>query len=263
MGRISEALYRALPLALTAMLWLTPSWGWAGTKRIAVAVGHNTGAGDQPPLRFAQDDAAKLADVLVELGGVDAADMFLVQGQGAAAVRGALDRARAAITRARAVPDDRVVLTFYYSGHSDGKAIELGKERITYAELRAWLSTTGADVRIAIIDSCKSGALVRPKGANRGPAFDVSMVNELSATGEVILTSAAADEDALESAEIRGSFFTHHLVSGLHGAADASGDGVVTLSEAYGYAFDRTVTSTAAAGAVPQHPTYDYRVAGR
>lgn len=78
----------------------------------------------------------------------------------------------------------------------------------------------------------------------------------------MLLASSAADEIALESREIRGSFFTHHLVSGLRGAADASGDGRVTLAEAYEYAFARTVKATAESG-LRQHPTYDYRLSGR
>jgi len=72
-----------------------------------------------------------------------------------------------------------------------------------------------------------------------------------------VLTSSAADELALESREIRGSFFTHHLVSGLRGTADASGDGRITLSEAYQYAFDHTLTATASTG-IRQHPGYEY-----
>ena len=56
--------------------------------------------------------------------------------------------------------------------------------------------------------------------------------DDLASTGEALLTSSAADENALESKEIRGSFFSHHLVSGLRGAADSSGDGQVTLAEA-------------------------------
>ena len=235
----------------------------AATRRIVVAVGHNTGADDQAALRYAEEDASKFADVMIDLGDVAPEDLFLVQGKGSTAVHAALDQAARAIGRARSRPDDRVVLIFYYSGHSDGQTIELGRERLAYSELRAWLATTGADVRVAIIDSCKSGALVQHKGGTRGPAFDVTMVDELTASGEVFLTSAAADEDALESAEIRGSFFTHHLVSGLRGAADSSGDGAVTLSEAYEYAFNHTVMSTAQTGEGLQHPTYDYRVAGR
>jgi hypothetical protein len=249
--------------AMAMVMAVTASTASAATHRIVLAVGHNTGADGRAPLRFAEEDASKFADVMVDLGEVDPADMFLVQGKGSSMVHAALDQAAAAVTRARANPDDRVLLVFFYSGHSDGQTIELGRERLSYAELRGWLRSTGADVRIAIIDSCKSGALLQNKGGAKGPAFNVTLVDELLASGDVFLTSAAADEDALESAEIRGSFFTHHLVSGLRGAADTSGDGAVTLSEAYEYAFNHTVTATAQAGAPPQHPTYDYRVAGR
>src|SRR5439155_1760197 len=70
-------------------------------------------------------------------------------------------------------------------------------------------------------------------------------------------------ELALESREIRGSFFTHHFVSGLRGAADASGDGRVTLAEAYEYAFSRTVSATSGTVVGPQHPAYDYRLSGK
>ena len=151
---------------------------------------------------------------------------------------------------------------FYYSGHSDGTAIELGGERLAFTDLKARLAATGADVRVLIVDSCKSGALVA-KGGRRGPAFSVDLVDDLATHGEAMLTSSAADEQSLESAEIRGSFFTHHLVSGLRGAADASGDGRVTLSEAYDYAFGKTVVASADVGAAPQHPSYDYRLSGR
>ena len=142
----------------------------AATRRIVVAVGHNTGADDQAALRYAEEDASKFADVMIDLGDVAPEDLFLVQGKGSTAVHAALDQAARAIGRARSRPDDRVVLIFYYSGHSDGQTIELGRERLAYRELRAWLATTGADVRVAIIDSCKSGALVQHKGGTRGPA---------------------------------------------------------------------------------------------
>jgi hypothetical protein len=78
-----------------------------------------------------------------------------------------------------------------------------------------------------------------------------------------MLTSAAADEAALESRDIGGSFFTNHLVSGLRGAADASGDGMVTLTEAYQYAYAHTIAASSATLAGPQHPAYDYELSGQ
>ena len=234
----------------------------AETRRIAVLVGHNAGSDGQPPLRWAEDDAGKLADVFVQLGDVRPADLFLVQGKGATRVKDALQAATAAVRAARRAPDDRVIVYFYYSGHSDGTAIELGGDRLSFADLKALLAGTGADVRVVIVDACKSGSLVA-KGGRPGPAFSIDLVDDLNARGEAMLTSSAADEQSLESSEVRGSFFTHHLVSGLRGAADASGDGRVTLSEAYDYAFGKTVTASAATGALPQHPSYDYRLSGR
>ena len=51
-------------------------------------------------------------------------------------------------------------------------------------------------------------------------------------------------------------------MSGLRGAADASGDGRITLSEAYQYAYTRTVAATAQMDVGAQHPEYDMRLSG-
>ena len=59
-----------------------------------------------------------------------------------------------------------------------------------------------------------------------------------------------------------GSYFSHHLASGLLGGADKSGDGRVTLFEAYAYAYERTVADTAESAAGAQHPTFSYDLAG-
>jgi hypothetical protein len=78
----------------------------------------------------------------------------------------------------------------------------------------------------------------------------------------VLLSSASADEDAQESDEIGGSYFSHYLVSGLRGDADRSRDRRVTLSEAYAYAYARTVADTAESAAGAQHPTFSYDFQG-
>ncbi len=236
----------------------------AGTYRVAVIVGNNEGASDRPALRYAEADAQKMAGTLGELGGIAAPDLHLLTGRSLGDVRRELTVAAQRVAAWRlAEPSAHVVMVFFFSGHSDGEALELGSDRLGFAELRRWLSQVGADVRLAIVDSCKSGALLAAKGGRPGPAFTIRLSDDIASTGEALLTSSAADELALESREIHGSFFTHYLVSGLRGAADASGDGRVTLAEAYEYAFARTVSATANTTIGPQHPAYDYRLSGQ
>jgi hypothetical protein len=256
-------LSRALGLLVLAVGALCGASARAETRRLAVIVGNNAGASGQAPLRYAETDAGKMAETLIEVGGVGANDLFLLQGRHRDAVREVFSQARARVAAWHAEPDVRVILVFYFSGHSDGEALELGAERLPFDQLRSWLTGTGAEVRLAIVDSCRSGALLEAKGAHRGAPFEIRLNEDLASSGEALLTSSAADELALESKEIRGSFFTNHLVTGLRGAADTSGDGLVTLTEAYEYAFAHTVAATASTLVGTQHPTYGYRLSGQ
>jgi hypothetical protein len=235
----------------------------AGTRRIAVIVGNNAGNVGRVPLRYAELDAAKLGQVLGELGNVAPADLFVLQGKRIAVLDETFAVVKQQIDTFRKQPENRVVLLFYFSGHSDGEALELGPDRLTFSGLRRSLASLGADVRVVLIDSCKSGALLQVKGGKPGPGFQIRMTDDLASTGEALLTSSASDEVALESRSIAGSYFTHHLISGLRGAADTSGDGLVTLGEAYQYAYAHTVKTTEDTVVGAQHPGYDYRLTGQ
>lgn len=249
---------------LLVMLALcTASSALADTRRIAIVIGNNAGSGEMPPLRYAENDAGKMARVLVELGDVQSDDVMLLQGQKVASIERAIGEARDRVAFWKRSPDVRTVVFFYFSGHSDGEAIEIGPEKLAYPRLKALLQGTGADVRLVVVDACRSGAGLRTKGGKPVDAFAIRLADTLQATGEAFITSSAADEAALESSEVGGSYFTHNFISGLRGAADASGDKLVTLAEAYKYAYDRTVSSTAMLAVGAQHPNYDFRLSGQ
>lgn len=251
-----------IQLALGSLLLLS-STAFAETRRLAIVVGNNAGSGEMPPLRYAESDAGKMARVLVELGDVQADDVMLLQGQKVGSVERAITEARDRVAFFKRSPDVRTVVFFYFSGHSDGEAIELGTDKLAYPRLKALLTGTGADVRLVVVDACRSGAGLRAKGGKPAEAFSIRLADTLQATGEAFITSSAADEAALESSEVMGSYFTHNFISGLRGAADASGDKLVTLAEAYKYAYDRTVSSTAMLSVGAQHPNYDFRLSGQ
>ena len=85
---------------------------------------------------------------------------------------------------------------------------------------------------------------------------------EPTAEGFAIITSSTADESSQESDRLRASFFSHHLVNGLRGAADANGDHIVSLDEVYTYTYAETLRSSGRTMAL-QHPTYRVDLKGK
>jgi hypothetical protein len=249
--------------AAASAAMLLAATGWPGQHRFALVVGDDDGGIGTRPLRYADRDARRIADILGRLGGVRPEDLRILTNADAGEVRRAFDRLDAASAAARA-RGEPTLLFVYYSGHSKDGELRLGDSRMPLAELRQRLAGAPADVRIGLLDSCQSGLITRSKGVRLVPAFSVekARAEEAVPKGLVLIASSAADEESQESDDIDGSFFTHYLASGLLGDADANGDGRVTLAEAYAYAFGRTVGSTADTAAGPQHPSYLYDLGG-
>jgi hypothetical protein len=149
----------------------------------------------------------------------------------------------------------------YYSGHADDQYLHLrGEPPLSHKELQDTLRGIPATIRLAVVDACKSGAVTQ-KGGHATGEFDVDIVSP-RLSGMVLLTSSGADELSQESRALAGSVFTHHLVSGLRGAADENSDQTVTVSEAYRYAYERTRADTATSGAL-QRPAFRYELSGQ
>src|SRR5437870_2317459 len=230
----------------------------AQVERFAVVVGNDQGQPPDLPLKYAETDAARVASMLQEVGGVRPENLVLLRGQDAGTVRSTLiavnDRVRAA--------GDQGMLIVYYSGHGDAGALHPGSSSLELRELEQLVRGSAASFRLLVLDACRSGALTRVKGGSPIPPFDIQLGERVAGEGAVFFTSSSASEDSQESDEIKGSFFTHALVSGLLGAADANGDGRVTLDEAYRYAYETTLRTSSRSVAGIQHPTFEYEVRG-
>ncbi len=255
--------WRALAGVLVA-LCTVPRTAQAETRRFALLVGHNVGSAADAPLRYAESDAQRFAAVLSELGGFRPADIELLSGPGVAGFQAALRRMDARLAAVADTPDaPRTLLVFFYSGHATADALQLGKETVALREVQQWLRNARATVRLGVFDACNSGAVIRAKGGQRGAAFPLDLTNEIETSGYALLTSSSAGEASQESDELRGSFFTHYVLSGLRGGADFSSDGQVTLSELYHYAYNETVLRSAGSFAGIQHPHFDFELSGR
>ncbi|MFY2558221.1 caspase family protein [Corallococcus terminator] len=232
-------------------------------SRFSISVGHNLGRDTDEPLRWAQQDAERMDAVFGQLGGVPEDRRILLRGESVSNLRLGLARMRGRIEEARRA-GERTLLFFFYSGHGDEAALRLGGEALPLAELQRMLAEVPTTVTVAVLDACHSGALVRgrSKGLKSAPAFDISFLRQVGPEGRVFIASAGAHEVAQESDSLRGSFFTHHLISGLRGAADVDADGRVSLTEAYGHVYHRTLAGSHASTAAVQHPELSSQLAG-
>lgn len=259
---------------LVAVLWAL-AFAWVGlgraqaapgsavevgeVRRFALVVGANDGGADRVGLRYAVDDANAVAKVLVDIGGLAEQDRTVLRDPTPAEVRAALEGISERIAAARS-SGANVQFLFYYSGHSDEQGLLLEAQRMEYRALRKAIDAVPADVRLAILDLCASGAFTRLKGGKKRAPFLVGASADVK--GHAFLTSSSADETAQESDRVGGSYFTHYFTTGLRGAADADGDKQVTLNEAYEFAFDETLAQTEASRGGPQHAAYDINLTG-
>lgn len=254
-------------LLLVIALQLAARSAQAETIKFAMIVGNNRGHDASETLRYAELDARKVYNVLTEFGDFSPDRTELLLGADAGSVRQAMERMKRKINdisaKARATENISTLWVFYYSGHAEGDVLELKESSLRWSELNRLLKSSPADVRIAFVDSCQSGRLISNKGGKPGTSYDIRVTDEIHSRGYAIITSSAPNELSQESREIRGAFFTHYLISGLRGAGDASRDGKVTLSEAYEYAYARTLARTSATIGGGQHAMYHFQLEGR
>ena len=247
---------------LAAALWGTAAKAESTqpkVRRIAVLIGANSAAAGRPGLRYAHSDARGLAEALIQVGGFLADDVHVLLDPEPDAVFFTLDRELATL---RAAGGESLLL-FYYSGHADGQALYPAGRPLPFRELRRRLEDPAASVRVGIVDACGGGGFTGAKGLTASAPFVVDQPLQLSGEGSALIASSSGLESAHESEGLLGSFFTHHFVAALRGAADVRGDGVITLGEAFAYAKERTVRDTAAISAEPQHPSFDMHLRGR
>jgi hypothetical protein len=230
-----------------------------------VIIGNDRGAPDEPRLLYAESDATRVHDVLLELGDVSPLNSVLLRGRDADFVRSALLAINERVREAAAKPDAQVVLMIYFSGHADANALHMDGSRLPLSELQQIARGSAANFRLVMVDACRSGALTRVKGGARVAPFALPASGEDPPPGDGIafLTASSAHEDAQESDELRGAFFTHALTTGLLGAADSDRDGAVVLDEVYRYAYAATLRMTSRTFAGTQHPTFQYDLRGR
>ena len=259
--RISRKMRNALSLfaSLISLLWgaqvyALPDESWL------IVVGNNRGDADEIQLLYGERDAREFAEVLRTQGNIASDRVRILIDESAETVRRALVSVNAGL-RARSADGKTTALLVFYSGHADAESLHLRGTRLPIEELRGLVSGSPATMRLLVVDACRSGAVTRVKGVRSVPEFAIKLEDRVEAEGTAMISSSTAGESSQESDRLRASFFSHHLVNALRGAADRNGDGRVTLSEAYAYSYAQTLRSSGQTLQL-QHPTYAYDVKG-
>ena len=235
------------------------------TIRLALLIGHNLAGGRAAPLRYAELDAKKIRDILVQLGGYHPRHIWLFAGQPASVIQRGMTSIKQNIQRLKTKhPKARVILFVYYSGHAQKGRLFLGRSSLLFRDLKNFMKRSKASLKLGVFDACESGAMLDTKGLKRRKSqFQFPFVRLAPAmTGEVIISATGAKESAHEDARLRGGIFTHYLLSGLRGAADHNNDGHVTLQEAYIYSYNRSLERTILSKKGPQRARFAKRLSG-
>ncbi|MEQ9496672.1 MAG: caspase family protein [Deltaproteobacteria bacterium] len=245
----------ALLLAATATVTSTPlvQWGPPGVRppSFAIVIGNNhpLPGSDYERLRYADDDAMRVASFLEGLGtqvyllaGVDqetAARFGDRANRARVPTREALEAALEDVTRAMEVVEDRnPELYFYFSGHGTVTAAEaylhLVDEPFSRTDLAELvLRKVPAYRKHVIIDSCHSYFLVSSRGQRVPAALTEDTLERHPNTG--FLLSTSAEEEVQEWSGYQAGVFSYQVLGALQGAADVDGDGIVTYAEVQGY----------------------------
>ncbi|MBI2378949.1 MAG: hypothetical protein HYV07_33450 [Deltaproteobacteria bacterium] len=226
--------------------------------RAAVIVGVGEPFEGTPPLVYADDDAARFAELFgprsdaLELLAVLDAETQLIFPDAAklsrVPSRAELDAAMGRVSeRARVAraSGKRTELTFVYVGHGRAAGgegeVRLFEGALSRRDLHAVVLSAGAFDRIhVIVDACDAYHFVNARGdtaAEAERAFDRFLESETlsahPASGAVLATSGSGPTH--EWSRLRGGIFSHEVRSGLIGGADADGDGEVSYEELDGF----------------------------
>ncbi len=253
---------RTVSLVLSFAATFVPATALA--ERFALVVGENEPSVESglAPLRFADDDALRHAEVLRAAGAkvetlVVLDDTTQRRFPGAAAgtrpatlanLREAMTRLNAQMSEARAA--GRVVdFHFVFAGHGEVGPNGEGRMHLRdgplsrAALLREVVAASRADYNHLLIDACNAQSLVFSRGeapkddGYRAEDYRESITRYLDAqdlrsypnTGAMLASTSGRESHEWEVFE--SGVFSHQVRSGLAGAADVNGDGAVEYSE--------------------------------
>ena len=232
--------------------------------RWALVVGISDYQDDRLNLRFADRDARAFAKLILteEGGGFDSDKVLVLLNEQATA--GDLQRALRSFLK-KPAKEDFVVIYLACHGQPDvdrpsnvyilphdTDLDDVAGTAVPMREIDHCLRETLQASKVVILaDTCHSGAIGGRMGTPRNVQAAAAINHYLYGVSEAkdgiaLLTSAEANQVALEDERWGGGHgvFTYHLLEGKKGAADSTGNGIVTVGELFEYVRDEVKRDT-------------------
>ena len=235
----------------------------AAARHFALIIGENASQTNQAPLKFADDDAFRAAELLSRF--VHEEDLVLLattdqqsdlrfhswRARASAPSRRhlakAVDQLRGRLESARR-QGHRTVLFIYYAGHVellDGYGnLTLADALLSHLELEEEvLQVLPADRIHFIVDACHAGALLAMRG-QEGPTPRVRRIKRQARSMQAffqrmphvgVIFSTSKAERTYEDVRYESGLFSHVVRSGLLGGADINGDRRISYRELRGF----------------------------
>jgi Caspase domain len=192
-------------------------------------------------LVFATKDAEEFSNTMRRVGDVPAKNIYLQKnvtiGEFVRTLKSSAEHIKSEIAKETNNAVNKVV--FFFSGHSDERGFHFPDGFFSRKDLDHFLDQLPIRTKVVIIDSCFSGTLAS-KGTKSIAGFGLPKLNFDEPTGSIYLSATSATDFAFESKKLGGGLFSKNIIAGLYGAGDSNGDGVVTATELYEYAFRET-----------------------
>jgi len=206
-------------------------------------------------LKYAVNDARAFKNYLKQHIGIPDENMFSLIDQGATKLN--IESLLGTKIKRKAGKDDTVII--FYAGHGaaetdpldpdddgfekyllphDANLDDLYSTAIAMEEIKKIFQRIRAERLIFIADTCYSGASggrTMLASKTRATLSEKFFERISKGKGRVIISACSANEISKEDDSLQHGIFSYYLLKGLKGEADFDGDGIITVSELFGF----------------------------
>jgi uncharacterized caspase-like protein len=137
----------------------------------------------------------------------------------------------------QANPED--VVFFYFAGHGGQDIFYVHDEYLYFTTLQRILKETKANRKIIFSDACFAGSMRQTGTEDNSNTFNKNLGKNV-----LLFLASRSNQYSWQYYDVESGVFTHFLLEGLKGGADANNDGYITAKELFVYVYPKVKEKT-------------------